>query len=270
MSFVFGGVVGLPVADPVVLGEGAVQERVVGVRLTQHLQQARRLVRQVPDDCRDVGVGGADRYAEARGELREGVVPPEVDQGDESTLVRRELAAPVTLTGDDEHGYPLDHSVRQVECGRIWDQRGSRAAELRRQTPLSTEGASCVAGADLVTHPVAALKELNDCSSILQLLHPGVRYFDLDDSPRRPRSKREVFRVYRVSREEEAAGAVSVVCRGFGGVQSVVQDTHQGLHIRSVRGASGGCLGLDLFGVVPLCLWSRETGVRWVGGPGWL
>jgi hypothetical protein len=47
--------------------------------------------------------------------LRERVVPAEVDQGDESTLVRRELAAVVTLTGDDEHGDPLDQSVRQVE-----------------------------------------------------------------------------------------------------------------------------------------------------------
>ncbi|WLW58796.1 hypothetical protein [Streptomyces sp. YU58] len=32
---------------------------------------------------------------------------------DESTLVRRELAAAVTLMGDDEHGYPLDQGVRQ-------------------------------------------------------------------------------------------------------------------------------------------------------------
>jgi hypothetical protein len=31
----------------------------------------------------------------------------------------REIAATVTLTGDDEHDYPLDQDVRQVECGRI-------------------------------------------------------------------------------------------------------------------------------------------------------
>ncbi len=29
--------------------------------------------------------------------------------------MRRELAAAVTLMGDDEHGYPLDQRVRQVE-----------------------------------------------------------------------------------------------------------------------------------------------------------
>jgi hypothetical protein len=78
------------------------------------------------------------QYAEARGELREGVVPPEADQGDESTPVRRELAAAVTPTGDDEHGHPLGQGVRQVECGRTGNQRGSRAAERRRRTPLST------------------------------------------------------------------------------------------------------------------------------------
>jgi hypothetical protein len=60
-------------------------------------------------------VGGADGYAEAGGDLRERVVPTQVDQGDESTPVRRELAAAVTLTSDDEHGYPLDQGVRQVE-----------------------------------------------------------------------------------------------------------------------------------------------------------
>jgi hypothetical protein len=60
-------------------------------------------------------VGGADGYAEVNGDLRERVVPPDVDQCDESTLVRREFAAAVTLTGDDEHGYPLDQCVRQVE-----------------------------------------------------------------------------------------------------------------------------------------------------------
>ncbi len=41
----------------------------------------------------DVGVGGADGYAEAGGDLRERDVTAEVDQGDESTLTRPELAA---------------------------------------------------------------------------------------------------------------------------------------------------------------------------------
>jgi hypothetical protein len=90
------------------------------------------------DDGGDVGVGSADGYAETGGDLCERVVPAKVDQADESTLVRRELAAAVTLTGDDEHGHPLDQSVRQVEYGRIRNQRGSCADELRRRTPLST------------------------------------------------------------------------------------------------------------------------------------
>src|SRR5689334_22480962 len=60
-----------------------------------------------------------------------------VGQADESTLVRRELAAAVTLTGDDEHGYPLDQGVREVECGRIGNQRGScaNAAKLEGSCP---------------------------------------------------------------------------------------------------------------------------------------
>ena len=88
--------------------------------------------------CRRGRRGSADGYAKACGDLHEGVVPAEADQADEGPLVRREFAAAVTLTGDDEHGYPLDQGVRQVECGRIGNQRGSYADELRRRTPLST------------------------------------------------------------------------------------------------------------------------------------
>lgn len=43
----------------------------------------------------------------------------EVHRADQRTLVRRELAAAVTLTGDDEQGDPLDQGMRQVERGRI-------------------------------------------------------------------------------------------------------------------------------------------------------
>lgn len=39
---------------------------------------------------------------------------------------------------DDEHGYPLDQGMREVECGRIGNQRGSCADELIRRTSLST------------------------------------------------------------------------------------------------------------------------------------
>ena len=57
--------------------------------------------------------------------------PPRLHQADQGTLVRWELAAAVTLAGDDEHGDPLDQGERQVECGRIRNQRGSCACGLR-------------------------------------------------------------------------------------------------------------------------------------------
>jgi hypothetical protein len=62
----------------------------------------------VVDDGGGIGVSCADGYAEARGDLRERVVPAQVDEAEQGSLVRRELAAAVTLTGDDEHGHPLD------------------------------------------------------------------------------------------------------------------------------------------------------------------
>jgi hypothetical protein len=53
-------------------------------------------------------------------------------------LMRRKLAAAVTLAGDDEYGDPLDQRMGQAECGRIGDQRGTCADELRRRIPAST------------------------------------------------------------------------------------------------------------------------------------
>lgn len=132
------GEVGPAVADPVALGERSVEQDVIGTGFPQDPQQVGRSPGEVTDDGGDVGVGGADGYAEAGRDLRERVVSAEVDQGDESTLVGPELAAAVTLTGDDEDGHPLDQGVRQVECGRMGNQRGSCADELRRRTPLST------------------------------------------------------------------------------------------------------------------------------------
>lgn len=138
MSSVLVGEVGPAVADPVALCEGAVEQDVVRVGFAQGAQQSGRAVgEQVDDGCR-VGVGGADGDAEADGELGEGVVPAQVHQADQGTLVRWKLAAAFTLAGDDEHGYPLDQGVGQVECGRIGNQRGSCADELRRRTPTST------------------------------------------------------------------------------------------------------------------------------------
>jgi hypothetical protein len=97
------GEVGPTVADPVALGERSVEQHVIGIGLPQDPQEAGRPVGEVADDGGDVGVGGADGYAKAGGDLREWVVPTPVDQGDESALVGWELAAAVT------------QGVRQVE-----------------------------------------------------------------------------------------------------------------------------------------------------------
>jgi hypothetical protein len=137
------GEVGPAVADTVALGERPVEQDVVRIGLAQDPQEARCPTGQMLDDRRDVGVGGADGYAEAGGDLRERVVPAKVDQAHEGTLVGRELAAAVTLTGDDEHGYPLDQSMRQVECGRMGNQQGSCADGLRLRTPPSTAREPC-------------------------------------------------------------------------------------------------------------------------------
>ena len=61
-----------------------------------------------------------------------------MDQPHEGTLVGRQFAAAVTLTGDDDHGYPLDQGIRQVECGRMGNQQGSCVDGLRLRTPPPT------------------------------------------------------------------------------------------------------------------------------------
>ncbi|MDH6523140.1 hypothetical protein M2163_000354 [Streptomyces sp. SAI-135] len=65
-------------------------------------------MREQVDDRGGVGVGDA----EAGRDLGEGVVPAQVHQADQATLLWRKLAAAVTLAGDDEHGYSLDLGVR--------------------------------------------------------------------------------------------------------------------------------------------------------------
>lgn len=76
----------------------------------------------------------------------------------ERALVRWELAATVTLKGDDDHGGPLDQRMRQVECGRIRDQRGTQAVELTLRRPPS---AARVPGALRFhgRHPIDGLTE---------------------------------------------------------------------------------------------------------------
>ena len=58
--------VGPAVADPVALGERAVEQDVLGIGLSQDSQQAGC----PPGEVVDVGVGGADGYAEPGGDLR--------------------------------------------------------------------------------------------------------------------------------------------------------------------------------------------------------
>ena len=91
---------------------------------------------------------------------------------DQRTLVRREFAAAVTLAGDDEHGDPLDQGMRQVECGRIGNQRGSCAGELRLRTPPSTarEPRPLRTRPRPVTRSVATLKKLTDSRPIARRL----------------------------------------------------------------------------------------------------
>lgn len=97
------------------LGECPVEQDAIRVGLAQDPQEARRPAGHVLDHGVDVSVGGADGNAEAGGDRCERVVPAKMDQADQGTLVGRQLAAPVTLTGNDEHGDPIDQSMSQVE-----------------------------------------------------------------------------------------------------------------------------------------------------------
>lgn len=83
MAPVLVGVIGASVAQAVALAEGAVQEHVIRVVLAQGLELAQRPVGAEPHDGGDVGVGGADGYAEPGWELREGVVLAQAGESDE-------------------------------------------------------------------------------------------------------------------------------------------------------------------------------------------
>lgn len=109
------GVVGPAVADPVALGERAVQQGEIGIGLAQDLQQARSAFGEQVDDRAGVGVGGGLADPEPGGDLRKCGVFAQVHQCRHRALRRTELAAPVTLAGDDEHGHPLHERMRQVE-----------------------------------------------------------------------------------------------------------------------------------------------------------
>jgi hypothetical protein len=174
VPLVFRGVIGPAVADAVALGERAVQEDEVRVVRAQRLQQARCLLGEQTRDRGDVGVGGTDGYTEGSGDTGEGVVATQVHECDQRTAVRREFAPPVTLTGDDEHRDRLDHGVRQVEYGRIRNQQGSCAAELRRRTPPSTAREPCPLRTPTshhsVTRSVAVLKMLIDSARSMRFV----------------------------------------------------------------------------------------------------
>jgi hypothetical protein len=89
VAAVFLGEVGPAVADAVALGECAVEQDVVGVGIPQDPQPSGcpvGQVGQVVDDGGGMGVSRADGYAEAGGDLRERVVPAQVDEADQGPL----------------------------------------------------------------------------------------------------------------------------------------------------------------------------------------
>lgn len=55
---------------------------------------------------------------EPGGDLRQSGVLAQVHQRHHRPLGRTELAAPVALTSDNQHGNPLHERMRQVKCGR--------------------------------------------------------------------------------------------------------------------------------------------------------
>lgn len=112
---VFVGMVGPAVADPVALGEGAVQQDEVRLGLPQDLQQTRCSFGKQVDDRAGVGVSGGLADPEPGRDLREGGVFAQVHQCHHRALGRAELAAAVTFTGDDQLGDPLHECMRQVE-----------------------------------------------------------------------------------------------------------------------------------------------------------
>jgi len=61
MAPVFVGVAGPAVADPVALGEGAVEEDEAGIMVAQRLEQTRCTCGEQVDDRAGVGVGGTRR-----------------------------------------------------------------------------------------------------------------------------------------------------------------------------------------------------------------
>lgn len=68
---------------------------VVGIGFAQGAQQAGCPIGEQVDDGRGVGGSGVDGNAEAGRELGKGVVPTQIHQTDERTLVQREHAAAV-------------------------------------------------------------------------------------------------------------------------------------------------------------------------------
>lgn len=123
---VFVPVVGPAVADPVALSEGSIEQDELGFVLAQGLEQTRCTFGEQVDDRKSVCVGGGLADPEPGGDLRQSGVLAQVHQCHHRALGRTELAAPAALTGDDQHGDPLHECMRQVECGRMDNQRGPR------------------------------------------------------------------------------------------------------------------------------------------------
>ncbi len=107
------GEVGPAAADAVALGECAVEQDVIGIRLPQDPQQTGRPPGQVVDNGGDAGMGSADGYAETGGDLRQRVMPAKVDQADESTLVARPTPwTTSSLAGDARSVIPASSTTR--------------------------------------------------------------------------------------------------------------------------------------------------------------
>ncbi len=118
-----------PLRQAVALGERAVLEDEVRIVLAQDFRQAWGAFGEETDDRAGVGVGGGLADAEPGGDLRQDGVLAQVHQCHHRALGRAELAASVTLTGDDEHGDPLHERMGQVECGT----HGARTGLHRRR-----------------------------------------------------------------------------------------------------------------------------------------
>jgi hypothetical protein len=94
--------------------------------------------------------------------LSEGLVLAQACESHKGSLVRRQFAAEVTLTGDDEHRDPLDQGMREVECGRIGNLQAPGSAGRGFEHHPNGSGALEVAGTQAVTGSMPLCKAHRD------------------------------------------------------------------------------------------------------------